>query len=78
MAARGVRNEAGSRVSFAGLAQKGRVETIKFVDMKTGDGRLSRGQRQIRDRVLNGKVSLVEPEGHQTVVRPLRGMGSST
>lgn len=44
-------------IVFSGLAQKGRVETIKFVDMKTGDGRLSRGQRQIRDRVLNGKVS---------------------
>jgi len=44
-------------IIFSGLSEKGRVHSIKFVDMKTGDGRLSRGQRQIRDRVLDGKVS---------------------
>jgi predicted Holliday junction resolvase-like endonuclease len=43
-------------IIFAGLATKGRVEAIKFVDMKTGEARLSKGQRQIRDRVTEGKI----------------------
>lgn len=36
--------------------RKGRVEAITFVDVKTGDGRLSEGQRQIRDCVVDGEV----------------------
>jgi predicted Holliday junction resolvase-like endonuclease len=43
-------------VIFNGLAKRGRVEAIKFVDVKTGEARLSPGQRQIRDRVSEGKV----------------------
>jgi predicted Holliday junction resolvase-like endonuclease len=43
-------------IIFAGLSAKGRVEAIKFVDMKTGEARLSKGQRQIRDRVTEGKI----------------------
>src|SRR5260370_24579598 len=43
-------------IIFAGLSGKGRVEAIKFVDMKTGDGCLSKAQRQIRDRVVEGKI----------------------
>ena len=43
-------------IIFTGLAGKAHVEAIKFVDVKTGDGRLSTGQRQIRDRVVEGKI----------------------
>ena len=43
-------------IIFAGLSTKGRVEAIKFVDMKTGEARLSKGQRQIRDRVTEGEI----------------------
>jgi predicted Holliday junction resolvase-like endonuclease len=43
-------------IIFTGLSEKGRVEAIKFVDVKTGDARLSKGQRQIRDRVVEGKI----------------------
>lgn len=43
-------------IIFTSLSEKGRVEAIKFVDVKTGDGRLSKGQRQIRNRVVEGKI----------------------
>ncbi len=43
-------------IIFTGLSEKGRVQVIKFVDMKTGDGCLSKAQRQIRDRVVEGKI----------------------
>jgi len=43
-------------VVFANLSGRGRVEAIKFVDVKTGDGRLTKGQRQIRDRIVDGKI----------------------
>ena len=43
-------------VVFTNLSGKGRVEAIKFVDVKTGDGRLTKGQRQIRDRVVERKI----------------------
>ena len=43
-------------IIFTGLSGKGRVEAIKFVDVKTGEGRLSKGQRRIRDRVVEGKI----------------------
>jgi len=43
-------------IVFAGLSGKRHVEAIKFVDVKTGDARLSKGQRQIRDRVVEGKI----------------------
>jgi predicted Holliday junction resolvase-like endonuclease len=43
-------------IIFTGLSGKSHVNTIKFVDMKTGDARLSKEQRQIRDRVIEGKI----------------------
>ena len=43
-------------VVFTGLSGKLRVEAIKFVDVKTGDGGLNKKQRQIRDRVVEGKI----------------------
>lgn len=43
-------------VVFTGLARGGRVQAIRLVDVKTGNAGLSRGQRQIRDRVSEGKV----------------------
>lgn len=41
---------------FVNLAKAGRVERIKFVDVKTGDARLDKRQRQIRDRILEGRI----------------------
>ncbi len=41
---------------FANLTKLGRVEHIKFVDVKTGDGRLDKRQRQIRDRIVAGRI----------------------
>jgi predicted Holliday junction resolvase-like endonuclease len=43
-------------IIFTNLSSKGRVEAIKFVDVKTRDGHLTKGQRQIRDRVVEGKI----------------------
>lgn len=43
-------------VVFAGLVPKGRVHGIKLVDVKTLNATLSKGQRQIRDRVEEGKI----------------------
>jgi len=43
-------------IIFTNLSKKQRVEAIKFVDVKTGNGRLTREQRQIRDRVGEGRI----------------------
>jgi predicted Holliday junction resolvase-like endonuclease len=43
-------------IIFTGLSEEHHVEAIKFVDVKTGDARLSKGQRQIRDRVVEGRI----------------------
>jgi len=43
-------------IVFTGLSGKGRVEAIKFVDVKTGNGSLTAKQRQIRNRVIEGKI----------------------
>ena len=43
-------------VVFTNLSAKRRIETIKFVDVKTGRASLTRRQKQIRDRVTAGKV----------------------
>jgi predicted Holliday junction resolvase-like endonuclease len=41
---------------FVNLSNKGRVDTIKFVDVKTGNGQLDSRQRKIRDRIGEGKI----------------------
>lgn len=43
-------------IVFANLAVNGKVEAIKFVDVKTGSGRLDNRQKQIRDRIHEGKI----------------------
>lgn len=43
-------------IVFTHLSLNGRVENIKFVDVKTGEGRLDRRQRSIRDRITEGKI----------------------
>lgn len=43
-------------IVFARLSQQRSVEAIKFVDVKTGGGRLDGRQRQIRDRITEGKI----------------------
>lgn len=41
---------------FPSLSNGGLVSHIKFVDVKTGDGRLDKRQKQIRDRVQAGRI----------------------
>jgi len=41
---------------FAGLSKNNKVEQIKFVDVKTGNGSLDKRQRQIQERVLEGNI----------------------
>jgi len=43
-------------VVFAGLSAHARVDEIRFVEAKTGGGTLTAGQRQVRDRISEGKV----------------------
>ena len=43
-------------IVFKNLAKEGRVEVIKFVDVKTGKAPLDKRQKQIRDRIVSGKV----------------------
>lgn len=51
---------------FRGLSARGRVDSIIFVDVKTGRGRLSNIQSQVKNLVDCGKVKLIiaeRPEG---------------
>ena len=41
---------------FVNLSQQGRVDAIKLVDVKTGNGRLDARQRAIRDRIAEGRI----------------------
>jgi len=43
-------------IVFRNLAKGGHVEAIKFVDVKTGKAPLEKKQKQIRDRIVSGKV----------------------
>lgn len=43
-------------IVFEKLSSIGEVENIKFVDVKTGQGRLDSRQRAIRDRIVAGKI----------------------
>lgn len=49
-------------VVFRGLSAKGRIDSIIFVDVKTGRGRLSGMQSQVRNLVDCGKVRLIIAE----------------
>lgn len=44
-------------VIFEGLATKGRVDRIFFVDIKTGNAKLSKKQREIRSVITNKNVN---------------------
>lgn len=44
-------------VIFQGLARRGRVEALHFVDVKSGKASLTKGQKQIRDQVKAGRVT---------------------
>lgn len=46
-------------VVFKGLANSGRVSSVIFADVKSGNARLSRGERSIRDLVTSGQVRLL-------------------
>lgn len=52
-------------VVFNGLTRKGRVESLRFVDVKSQGARLTQRQRRIQAAVEAGKVSLViaDPAG---------------
>lgn len=43
-------------VVFDNLSDNGRINAIKLVDVKTGNGRLDQRQKKIRDRIAEGKV----------------------
>lgn len=43
-------------IVFMNLSANGKVDAIKFVDVKTGDGRLDKRQRQISERIQQGKI----------------------
>jgi predicted Holliday junction resolvase-like endonuclease len=43
-------------VVFKGLSKRDHVEAIKFVEVKTGAGRLDRKQQQIRNCVVDRKI----------------------
>lgn len=45
-------------VVFQGLSSSGKVDSLLFVDVKSGKGRLSGVQRQVRQLVEHGKISL--------------------
>lgn len=49
-------------VVFHGLSAKGQIESLSFVDVKSGRARLTPGQSQVRSLVECGKVSLVIAE----------------
>jgi len=50
---------------FQGLSRHGLVDRIVFADIKTGQAKLSKKQKNIRDAVQNGKVEwkTYKPEG---------------
>ena len=41
---------------FEGLTEKGYVENITFVDVKTGNARLTEGQKQIKQTIIDKNV----------------------
>jgi predicted Holliday junction resolvase-like endonuclease len=41
-------------IMFEGLSNYGRIEAIRFVELKTGSGRLLKRQKQIRDCIKQG------------------------
>jgi predicted Holliday junction resolvase-like endonuclease len=43
-------------VIFEGLSQKGTVDKIFFVDVKTGNARLSKKQKAIKEAVENNQL----------------------
>jgi len=47
-------------LAFDGMTREGRVKAIAFIDVKTGDGRLNKHQRMIRDAVQDGRVDYRE------------------
>jgi len=49
-------------VVFRGLTEKRRVDSLLFVDVKSGRGRLSATQSQVKNLVECGKVKLVVTE----------------
>jgi predicted Holliday junction resolvase-like endonuclease len=44
-------------VIFEGLSNNGRIDKIFFVDIKTGNARLSKKQKEIKSAIVNKKVS---------------------
>lgn len=53
---------------FEGLSTTGKVDSIRFVDVKTGNARLSPVQRQIRSAVGAGRVALMIADHSATVL----------
>ena len=49
-------------VVFRGLSARGRVDSLVFVDVKSGNGRLSNVQTQVKNLVECGKVKFIVAE----------------
>jgi predicted Holliday junction resolvase-like endonuclease len=45
-------------IVFHGLTQKSRVEAVEFVEVKSGGATLTGGQKQIKEAVEKGRISL--------------------
>lgn len=43
-------------IVFRNLLRSGRIDVIKFVDVKTGGGRLTTDQKRIRNRIVEGEI----------------------
>jgi predicted Holliday junction resolvase-like endonuclease len=54
-------------VVFRGLSARGRVDSIVFADVKTGRGRLSGVQSQVKNLVERGKVKLIIAERPEAI-----------
>ena len=55
-------------VIFQGLVANGKVDAVIFVDVKSGNARLGKDQRQIRKVVESGKVQLkITPKAKEVV-----------
>lgn len=47
-------------VAFDGMTAKGKVDSVAFLDVKTGNSRLNKHQRLIRDAIQEGRVDYRE------------------
>lgn len=47
-------------IGFCGLSEKDKIDEILFIEVKTGDSKLSQREKEIKNAVINGRVRYVE------------------